>query len=655
MVEDVTERKRIQEELEKNERRYRELFEDSPIALCEIDISAVKQYVASLKDAEAWDMRTYLEHHPEAVLRCAALMTVVDMNNAMLELFGADTQEDLRKNLPHIFHEESYNHFREDILMFMADRKSYEHESVAQTLAGEKVHIYLKWFSAAGYDEAGSRIIVSFIDITELKRAEKSLKESREWFRKLVETMNEGLGIQDEKGVITYVNERFCRMVGYTQDELIGRHLSGLLDETNRKILEKHIANREKGDKTPYDLRWTKKSGEFIYTVISPQPLFDESGQYKGSFATLTDITDRKQLEKSLKESEDRFRITLHNSPIVVFNQDRNLRFTWIYNPRHGHTQEDVIGKTDSDVCEVENLAWLIEIKQCVIENGVSQKEEVGIRYGGEILYYDSYFEPLYDPDGSIIGLTGVAIDITKRKRQEKLIRSYQEQLSLLASKLSLVEEKERRRIAKDLHDNIGQILACAKLKLGELNKSCNADCNQNLKQICGLVEQSILYTRSLTAELSVPILYEMGLEPAVAWLGREFQKNHAVQFHLSDDSASKPLNDDIRIVLFKAVRELLTNVAKHAHAKNVTVSLQRKDGTMQVTVEDDGVGFDVADIQKSPRIQTCFGLFSIREALKNSGGSIEIDSAPGRTTRVTLTAPLEVTSPNPLLHQEGE
>jgi PAS domain S-box-containing protein len=775
MVEDVTERKKMEEALQKNELRYRALFEDSPIALCEVDIADLKQYLSSLKDPVTGDMRTYFENHPEAVHRCAALISVVDRNKAMLELFGANTKEDLRQNLTNIFHEESYDHFRADILMLMANRKSYEHESVGQTLAGEKINIVLKWFSAAGYDEAGSRVIASFIDITGLKRVEKSLTTSREWFRKLVETMNEGLGIQDERGLITYVNERFCQMVGYSADELIGKQLSGFLDETNRKILEKHIANRKKGDKTPYDIRWTKKDGEGIYTVISPQPLFDETGQYTGSFATLTDITDRKRAEealreseerlrklsdnvpsglvyqidtgedgqqrrflyisagveqlhgitagealsdamsiygqviaedrlrlaeeeafavanmvpfdtevrlrlpsgeirwrlftsaprrlpnnhvvwdgieiditerksaeRSLKESEDRFRITLLNSPIVVFNQDRNLRFTLIYNPRYGHAQEDVIGKTDADVCEIENIGRLTEIKQRVIESGISAREEVCIQYAGKLLYYDSYFEPLHDPDGSIIGLTGVAIDITERKQYEELIRSYQGQLSLMASKLSLVEEKERRRIAKNLHDNIGQILACAKLKLGELNKSCDADCKPNLKQIYNLVEQSILYTRSLTAELSVPILYEMGIEPAVAWLGREFQKNHSVQFHIRDDGLDKPLNDDLRIVLFKAIRELLTNVAKHAQAKNVTVSLARKNGSIQVTVEDDGVGFDVADIQRGPRIQTCFGLFSIREALKNSGGSIGIDSAPGRATRVTLTAPLE-------------
>ena len=481
------------------------------------------------------------------------------------------------------------------------------------------------------------------IDITERKRAEKALIESREWFRKLVETMNEGLGIQDQRGVITYVNARFCQMVGHSADELIGKQLADFLDETNKGILEEHIASRKKGDKTPYDLRWTKKTGEFIYTVISPQPLFDESGQYKGSFATLTDITDRKQLEKSLKESEHRFRITLLNSPIVVFNQDRNLRFTWIYNPHHGYSQDDVIGKTDADFFEIESIARLTEIKRSVIETGISRREEVSMKLAGELLYYDSTFEPLRDPEGNIMGITCVAIDITKRKQDEELIRSYQEQLSLLASRLSLVEEKERRRIAKDLHDNIGQILACAKLKLGELNKSFHVDCRPAVGQIYELVDQSIRYTRSLTAELSVPILYEMGLQPAVAWLGREFQKNHAVQFHLRDDGTNKPLNEDVQIVLFKAVRELLTNVGKHAHAKNITVSLARKDGSMQITVEDDGVGFDVEDTRKGTRIQTCFGLFSTREALKNCAGSLDIDSAPGRATRITLTAPLKI------------
>ena len=247
MVEDITERKKIEEELQKNERRYRALFEDSPVAICEIDVSAVTQYLASLQGPGAGDMRTYFEHHPEAVHRCASLMTIIDMNTAMLELFGAKTKEELGNKSATIFHEESYDLFREDILKHMEHNNTWAHEAVAQTLAGEKIHVFLKWFSASENSETRSRVIVSFIDITGLKRAEKSLIESREWFRKLVETMNEGLGIQDETGVITYVNESFCRMFGYSADEMIGRQLSGFLDETNRKILEEAYRQPEEG------------------------------------------------------------------------------------------------------------------------------------------------------------------------------------------------------------------------------------------------------------------------------------------------------------------------------------------------------------------------------------------------------------------------
>ena len=395
MVEDITERKKMEEAIQKNERRYRELFEDSPIALCEIDFSAVRRYIETLQASETGDIKTYFERHPEAVRRCAALLLIVDLNNAMRELFGANTKEEMMANLAHIFHEESYALFREDIFAYLEHRDRYQHESVAQTLTGHKLHIFLKWFLASGHDETGDRIIVSIINTTGLRQTEKSLLNSREQFQKLVETMNEGFGIQDVQGVITYVNERFCQMVGYSSDELVGKQLCGFLDEHNRKILEEHIANRKTGERIPYDLRWTKKNGEFIYTVVSPQPLFDEAGQYKGSFATLTDITDRKQLEESLKQSEERFRISLEKSPIVVFNQDRDLRFTWIYNPRHGYSEDDVIGKTDSDLFEIENIARLTEIKRRVIETGISGREEVKLKVAGEMVYYDSIFEPL--------------------------------------------------------------------------------------------------------------------------------------------------------------------------------------------------------------------------------------------------------------------
>jgi signal transduction histidine kinase len=193
-----------------------------------------------------------------------------------------------------------------------------------------------------------------------------------------------------------------------------------------------------------------------------------------------------------------------------------------------------------------------------------------------------------------------------------------------------------------DLHDNIGQILACAYIMLRDLQKSASGDLGDSLEEIRSLMEQSIKYTRSLTFELSTPLLYEIGLEPAVEWLGQEFQKKHGIEFRLTDDGTDKPLRDETRILIFQSIRELLTNVVKHARARSVTVTLERKDGSIRASVEDDGTGFDVGQVYDGSYMKCGFGLFSVRERLKNIGGSLDIESAPGSSTRITLTIPLE-------------
>ncbi len=482
---------------------------------------------------------------------------------------------------------------------------------------------------------AGNACLQAMVeDITERQKIEKALLHREELFRKLVKTMNEGFGMQDEDGVITYVNERACRMLGYSRDELVGEYVYDFLDEANRNIIKEQIARRKRGETKPYELKWTRKDSEKIYTIISPQPIFNESGEYKGTFAILTDITERKQIQEE--------RDTIFNMSydlICVAGMDGYFKFLNLAWERMlGYPREVLLSRPFLDFIHPDDHHKNDEEVANLAAGTVSTDfENRYIHKDGSILTLSWSAMPL--PEKGLIYCIGR--DITKRKKDEELILAYQQQLSLLSSKLSLVEEKERRRIAANLHDNVGQILACAKIKLGELMESSQADFRDDVTGIRGLIEQCITYTRSLTFELSVPILFELGLEAAVEWIGQEYQKLHSIQVHIRDDGKSKPLNNDTRIIMFKAIRELLTNVVKHAHAHNVTVSMERKDHSFQITVEDDGSGFYVEDIYGVPVIKYRFGLFSIREALKNSGGSISINSAPGSATSITLTAPL--------------
>jgi len=231
-----------------------------------------------------------------------------------------------------------------------------------------------------------------------------------------------------------------------------------------------------------------------------------------------------------------------------------------------------------------------------------------------------------------------------ERIRAEKRARQYQAHLKSLASELSLAEERERHQIATMLHDKISQSLVISKIKLEAMRKSgFGLDLDKAMEDICDSLGRVIQDTRTLTFDLSNPVLYELGFETAVAeWLTTEIQAKYGIATEFEDDGQDKPLNDNIRVFLFRDVRELLINVVKHAHAKNVKVSIRKADNAISITVQDDGVGFDPAEVTYSAIKKGEFGLFSIREHLEQSGGQLEIESASGQGCKVTMTAPLK-------------
>ena len=231
-----------------------------------------------------------------------------------------------------------------------------------------------------------------------------------------------------------------------------------------------------------------------------------------------------------------------------------------------------------------------------------------------------------------------------ERKRAEKRAREYQAQLKSLVSQLTLAEEHERHRLATELHDQISQSLVMSKVKLEALRKSGYGDeLDKSLEDVCNSLGQTIQHTRSLTFDLGNPVLYELGFETAVSeWLTSQIEGKGGITVEFENDGEHKPLDDDVRILLFRDVRGLLTNVAEHAHAHKVKVSIKRLGEQMSITDEDDGVGFDSAEVVSMAVRKGEFGLFSIREGLERLGGHLEIESVPGRGCKATIMAPLK-------------
>lgn len=257
-------------------------------------------------------------------------------------------------------------------------------------------------------------------------------------------------------------------------------------------------------------------------------------------------------------------------------------------------------------------------------------------RKNGENVWISLSVEPITDAEGVVVESRSMVIDISERK-------AYQKKLKSLSSKLLLAEEEERRRIASELHDRIGQNLAIMKLVLRNLREAVSPSEPGELGELGTLLDQIIHDTRTLTFEISPPILYKLGLRAAVEWLADTIRERHGLDIEFEDDGLSEPEDDDLRFLIFRTVRELLYNVVKHARADSVKIEFKTEADRMTITVEDDGAGFEMPLIGTYGNGDPGFGLFSVRERLENSGGKLLIDTEKGCGTTITAISPLSV------------
>jgi signal transduction histidine kinase len=225
-------------------------------------------------------------------------------------------------------------------------------------------------------------------------------------------------------------------------------------------------------------------------------------------------------------------------------------------------------------------------------------------------------------------------------KRTAEAVEQAQK-LRLLSAQLSLAEEAERRRIAEMLHDDLQQLLVAARMQLGALCRPQDAAQREPIaREIAELLERSFQLTRSLSVELAPPVLYEHGLAAELEWFAAETRKNYNIEVTVEADCSANPKAADVRIFLFRAVRELLLNSAKHAGGSAVHITMQpRRPDKVRIIVADDGPGFDPDSLDKRTGSQTV-GLLNIRERVSSFGGEFHINSGPKRGTRITLSLP---------------
>lgn len=476
---------------------------------------------------------------------------------------------------------------------------------------------------------------------------EQSLRQSESKYKTLVERLPAitYIAALDAAGTCRYISPQVETLLGfppetYTADQNPWRRhlhpddqervLTALADAHRRRqpfALEYRLVTRDRRDV------WFRDEG----AVVS-----DERGAPLFLQGVLYDITRQKKAEAAWRQLAA---IVEHSHDAIIGLTLEGLISSWNKGAEglFGHAAEDVKGWPISILAPPGRpdtaSDWLDTLRR---GEAIHHHETLWLRHDGQPVHVALTMSAIRDEKGRVMGASVIARDITERKRAQQAVEAYQEELRSLSSRLSLAEEQARRQLAAALHDSVGQMLSLTRIKLGALGERLADEADRTLYlAIRNLVDAAMAQTRTLCFELSPPILYELGLEAAIEWLGEDLQRHYGFRFHFEHDDPPPPTDESTRILIFQSVRELLVNAGKHAAARHVRVASRLGDGLMTVEVRDDGRGFDGRGERAAAGKSGSFGLFSIRERMRHIGGTFRIASAHGQGTTATLSVPL--------------
>ena len=570
---------------------------------------------------------------------------IIEVNEATLKMYGTDDKGDLiGKNSYDLIAPED----REKAIAGAKEvlERGYVENREYHIITKDGSTVLVEMSTAIMKDGDGKPIgfVAVSRDITERKRMEQAIQESQEKLRIVFDTIGEGITVVDLAGNIMDVNETVLRMKGYSRKELIGRYGLDFVAEIDRARAIDEMMDFLKGqeEETPMrEVTLLTKDGSEIPCEANCTLLRDSSGNLAGFITVERDITERKKAEKELRESEERYRDLVDKEKDIIYTLDAHGNITSA-NPAVsmlGCTPDQVIGKNFIELIPNEWQEKTVADFNDLLNTGEIIAETVLLDKKGAP-HLVEYSSTVISEGDRVIGTRGIVRDITERKKAEEELRQYSERLRVMAMQLSAAEDNERRRLAHELHDQVGQNLTALGINLSmvraQLPEEAVAPVRSILDDSQSVLEQTAEIIRDVMAALQPPVLEDYGLVAALRWYADRFASRTGISVTVQGKDPSPRLNTSSENTLFRIVQETLTNVAKHAQAAQVTVIVVVRKGAVRIVVTDDGVGFNVADVVNSD-VQQGWGLTTMSERVNSLGGSFDIESRPGHGTRVVV------------------
>ncbi len=488
-------------------------------------------------------------------------------------------------------------------------------------------------------------------DVTERNRAELALREEKNRAQKYLDIAGVMLLALNSEQEVVLVNLKGCEILGYKKEEIIGRRwCDNFIPARDQDWLNGAFAQLISGDIEPVEYLENPvltKNGEERLIAWHNTVLRDESGKIVATLSSGDDITERRRAEDDLRKAEEQFRNIFNEAIEGIYRtspEGRLLAANSAFAKMLGYdSAEDFV----SSVTDAAHQVWVdpadrLRLVRLLEENQIVRGYECQLkRKDGINIWVSGSSRKVSGPDGKPLYFEGFVEDITERKRAEEDSERSLEQLRALAARLQSAREEERKRVAREIHDELGQALTAIKMDLTLVLHALPSDKKQEAERgeaAMKLLDQTVRSIRRIATELRPSMLDDLGLTAALEWAAEDFQARTGMKCSVSLPEVDIVLDPERATALFRIFQETLTNIARHAAANEVDVRLAREDGFLLLEVRDNGRGVELEQVSAP----TSLGILGMRERALLLGGVFTISGTPGQGTMVSARIPVE-------------
>ena len=467
---------------------------------------------------------------------------------------------------------------------------------------------------------------VHVIDIEERKKIEEAVRASEENYRRILETANEGVVIGTLDGKMTFINQKWSDMLGYSKEEILGQVGLDFMDEDQKALV---LATREQlqsGKKVSREFKFRRKDGSELWTLCSSSAFQDGEGNQIGFLGMHVDITERKKAEEAIKAARDELELRVQErtaelkranehlaeqsrilesffkdtiTPLVLLDPDFNfVRVNEAYARSCQRAVADFPGHNHFEFFPHEENEAIFRqvVKTGIPYQALAKPFSFPDHPEWGVTYWDWILTPLLDDQGETAFLVFSLEEVTDRQVAEEALRKSERQLRTLADQLLYAQENERKKIARDMHDSLGASLSALKYKLEDLIHNLPdrdpRQIGETLGSLIPIIQETIGEARRMQNDLRPPLLDDLGILPTLSWLSREFQKIYsriAVEQRLEVREEDVP--EVLKVVIFRITQEAFNNIGKHARATQIRIFLSREQDRLKLVIRDNGSG----------------------------------------------------------------